>query len=437
MLGCIAALPLIPAAARVWERNWVKLVVALGVGVPVALWCGLAGAGDEVGRTLVEFVQFITLLTALFVISGGICLTGDLRATPRHNTVFLAAGTVAASLIGTTGAAMLLIRPLLATNRQRAYVAHTVVFAIFTAANSGGLLTPLGDPPLFLGLLRGVPFWWTLTLWPQWLFVNGLLLLTYYALDKGIYARESPAALAADDAGRTPLGLRGGVNLIYLVIVVAAVAFVPSVDLAAGLWVPWRELVLVAATVASLLSGDRETRYQVNSFTWSPVVEVAALFLGLFLTMVPALGFLRQAAPRLPLDQVSMLVITGGLSSVLDNAPTYATFFELATRLPGEPLVAGVPEAYLVAISLGAVFGGALTYIGNGPNFMARSVAVAAGVPMPGFGGYLGWSGRYVVPVLVAMTAIFSAGGWWSVPGYVIVAGLVAHAGRRIWAARI
>lgn len=419
MLLSIAILPLVPATAHHWAHPRTQLAVALGLGLPVAAWFVVGGDGASVVHALVEYAQFITLLLALFVVSGGIFLAGDLRATPRTNTAFLAAGAVIASFIGTTGAAMLLIRPILNTNSERKRKAHTVIFTILIVANCGGVLTPLGDPPLFLGFLRGVPFEWTLRLLPEWLFVNALLLLTYHALDWREHNREQPTDLRADEARVTRLGVRGKRHFVFLAAVVGAVAFLPSIDLHAieeghaGLsaWVPLREIVMLAAAGASLATGDRRTRYVDNEFTYEPILEVAALFVGIFLTMIPALKYLAQVAPGLPLSDVTFFVFTGGLSAVLDNAPTYLTFFEMAAQLPGDPRVAGVPESYLVAISLGAVFCGAITYIGNGPNFMVKSVAEKSGVAMPSFGGYVVWTVRYLVPVLAAMVLIFIASG--------------------------
>jgi Na+/H+ antiporter NhaD/arsenite permease-like protein len=442
LLACIAVLPLVRATERAWERNLVKLAVALALGVPIAVWFLAAGSGIEVAHALVEYFQFITLLFSLFVVSGGIFLSGDIRATPRNNTIFLAVGGVIASFIGTTGAAMLLIRPILNTNKERAHRVHTVVFAIFIVANCGGLLTPLGDPPLFLGMLRGVPFTWTFSLWPQWLFVGAMLLLTYYALDRRSYARESADAIQLDNTERVRLGVRGGINLAFLVVIIIAVAVVPSVDLHAieaghatfAQWMPWREIAMGAAAGASYFLGDKIARFELNQFTWTPIREVAALFIGIFLTMIPALNFLGQVAPDLPLNEVTLFIFSGGLSSVLDNAPTYATFFEMAAQLPGDPRVAGVPEVLLTAISLGAVMGGAMTYIGNGPNFMTKSVADSAGVKMPSFGGYVRWSVVYLAPVLTAMVLIFIAdGALWTIIGLVLTAVLI---GRAVWSAR-
>ena len=445
LLGCIAVLPLLPATERAWESNGVKLLVALACGLPVAIWFIAAGHGGEVVHALFEYVQFIMLLLALFVVSGGIFLAGDIRATPRNNTIFLAIGGLIASFIGTTGAAMLLIRPLLNTNRERAHRVHTVVFTIFIVANCGGLLTPLGDPPLFLGFLRGVPFEWTFRLLPEWLVVNALLLLTYYALDRREYARETPEAIAFDTTDVSPLRIKGGINFVFFALIIAAVAFLPSLDLHAietghatfAQMVPWRELVFVAAAALSFVVGDRDVRFEMNQFTWAPILEVAALFVGIFLAMIPALNFLGQIAPTLPLNEITFFVFSGGLSAFLDNAPTYATFFEMAAQLPGEPrigLAPGVPEAYLVSISLGSVLCGAVSYIGNGPNFMTKAVADSAGVNMPSFGGYLRWSLTYLVPILVVMVALFIADGpVWTILGLLLGAAIAARA---VWLAR-
>ncbi len=442
MLLSIAVLPLISSTEEWWEENRNKLIVALALGVPVAVWMLALLGPIPVLEALLEYSQFIILLGSLFVISGGIHLAGDLPAKPVVNGAFLAAGALTASFIGTTGAAMLLIRPLLKTNSERSLKAHTVIFFIFTVANSGGLLTPLGDPPLFLGFLRGVPFSWTFNLFPEWLFVNAMLVATYLALDKVMYQREDPGDVAWDREHTEPLALLGKVNFIYLVVVVLSVAFIPSINIAAieaggaswTLWVPWRELVMVAALSRSLVRGNERVRYYLNEFSWKPILEVAALFIGIFLTMIPALKVLAQVAPRLPLNDVTFFVFTGGLSSVLDNAPTYATFFEMAQSLPGEgaqALVAGVLPSHLAAISLGAVFCGALTYIGNGPNFMVKSVAEENGVQMPSFGGYFLWALTWLAPVLVAMAFLFIAGQLWAnIVGVVLTFLLFV----RIWA---
>ena len=336
---------------------------------------------------------------------------------------------------------MLLIRPLLATNKERKYRVHTVLYTIFIVANCGGLLTPLGDPPLFLGMLRGVPFTWTLHLFPEWLLVNSLLLISYYALDKAYYAEEPAAAVAEDRTHIEPLRVEGKLNFLWFAVIVAAVALLPSIDeeaIVAGHagvmdYLPIRELIMLSAAACSYFIGDKQVRYVANQFSWAPVQEVGYLFIGIFLTMVPALLVLDEVAPKLPLNEVTFFLFTGGLSSVLDNAPTYATFFEMGSHLGAsgahQVMVAGVPEHYLVSISLGAVFCGALTYIGNGPNFMVKAVAEADGVEMPSFGRYVFDSFTLLGPVLVAMLCLTI---WPStiakVVGAVIVALLLAHA---------
>ena len=441
LLAAIATFPLLPGTKHLWEKRLFQLAVALALGVPMAVWVVSIGGTWEVVHALVEYVEFITLLLALFVVTGGVFIAGDIQATPRNNTLFLAAGAVLASLIGTTGAAMLLVRPLLNTNRERRRKAHTIVFAILIVANCGGLLTPLGDPPLFLGLLRGVPFLWTLRLFPEWLFVNGMLLLAYYSLDRHAHREERPEDLLLDLTAVRPLALHGKGSIALLGVIVATVALVPSVDLSAihegratlADWIPFRVLALLAVAFASFRFGDRQTRFVDNRFEWGPIQEVAALFAGIFLTMVPALGYLAQKAPELPLNRVTFFVFTGSLSSVLDNAPTYATFFELARAIGGTPAVAGVRETYLVSISLGAVFCGAMTYIGNGPNFMVKAIAESDGVPMPSFGGYVArWAALYLAPVLALMVGIFIV----ETPAIRVASGLLAAALAGFWVRR-
>ena len=437
MLACIAVLPLIPTTAHWWEKHSSQLLVAVSLGVPVAAWMWVLGGWQVVFAAVAEYLQFICLLFSLFVVSGGIFLKGDIRATPRNNTIFLAIGGVIASFVGTTGAAMLLIRPLLATNKERRYRVHTVLYTIFIVANCGGLLTPLGDPPLFLGFLRGVPFTWTFNLLREYLFVNVMLLVSYFALDSSYYSREPAKAVHDDDTEIEPLGLKGSLNFVFFAVIIAAVAFAPSVDVhaieeghaALGDWLPVREFIMLASAAGSYFLGSREVRFKDNQFTWGPIAEVAILFIGIFLTMIPALHYLDEVAGSLPLNEITFFVFTGGLSSVLDNAPTYATFFEMAGQVahPGGGTVAGVPELYLVSISLGAVLCGAITYIGNGPNFMVKSVAESDGVEMPSFGGYVGRSMKHLVPIIAAMVLLFIAPGLlWKALGGVLTVGLLA-----------
>jgi Na+/H+ antiporter NhaD/arsenite permease-like protein len=395
MLLAIALFPLwLP---HWWESSRSKLVVAVVLGAPVlALY--LARDPAALAHAAGDYVSFIILLAGLYVISGGILLTGDLEATPRVNTAFLAAGTLLASLVGTTGASMLLIRPLLQTNRERARVTHTVVFFIFLVSNIGGMLTPLGDPPLFLGYLQGVPFAWTLGLWGPWLTMTVSLLLLYYVWDTRHHAHETRAALLRDHTEIEPLRIRGAINGLWLAGVVAAVAFLHA---------PGRELAILALAGISLWRTPNALR-RANQFTAAPMLEVAVLFLGIFLTMIPALELLHVRGGELGVRAPwQFFWATGALSSFLDNAPTYLAFLALAQGLGSSAEVAGVPHVILAAISVGAVAMGANTYIGNAPNFMVKAIAESAGVRMPSFLGYMGYSGAVLLPLFAIVTLLF------------------------------
>ena len=395
MLLAIAILPL--AAPHFWESNLRKLAVAAVLAAPVLLLY-LRARPESLVETGADYVSFIVLLGGLFVISGGIFMEGDLEATPRTNAAFLGLGALLASFVGTTGASMLLIRPLLQTNRERKHVAHTVVFFIFLVSNIGGCLTPLGDPPLFLGYLIGVPFLWTLRLFVPWLFTVALVLAIYVIWDRRAHAREEVSDLKRDLYEVRPLRIAGKANLALLGGVVLAVALLPA---------PWREAVIVALAFASFAITDRDLR-KANHFTFHPILEVAALFAGIFVTMLPALHVLQARGAELGVREPwQFFWATGALSSFLDNAPTYLTFLALARSLGLPAEVAGVPHALLAAISLGAVFMGANTYIGNGPNFMVRSIAEQRGVRMPSFGGYMLYSGAVLVPVFLVVTLVF------------------------------
>ncbi len=444
MLLCIAVLPLIPATAHRWEDWRFQLGIALILGIPVAIWVGLLLGWGRVAHAGLEYVQFIMLLLALFVVSGGLFVSGDIRATPRNNTITLAIGGAVASFIGTTGAAMLLIRPLLNINEERRHKVHSVIFAILIVANNGGMLTPLGDPPLFMGFLRGVPFTWTFTLLPMWAFINVMLLITYYALDTKAYAAESLPDRLRDVIEQQPLRFVGLSSLLWFIIIIAGVALVPSIDLHAvesghAAWyayIPWREILFAIAAAGSYLTGSKKVRYELNQFEWGPIREVAVIFIGIFLTMIMALEYLAEVADRLPLGTWTLFVFTGALSAALDNAPTYATFFEMARAVGSDPSVmpemarvASVPVMWLEAISVASVACGAITYIGNGPNFMVKSVAESRGVKMPSFGGYIVWTVRYLVPVLVAMVLIFFTESTYTViAGWILAVGIVARA---------
>ena len=395
MLLAIAMCPLwIP---HWWESNRNKLILSCVLGLPVIGLYAMRRP-HALLETAEEYLSFMLLLTALYVIAGGIRLSGDLEATPLVNTAFLAAGTVLASFLGTTGASMLLIRPVLQTNRQRTHITHTVIFFIFLVANVGGLLTPLGDPPLFLGYLQGVPFTWTFRLLPQWLFAAAVLLLAYFLWDSVAYGWEPAQAVVRDEAERRPLRLDGIQNFVWLGGVVLGVAFLHA---------PWREALILALTGLSLWRTPREV-HRANEFTPHPMVEVAVLFFGIFLTMIPALELLRMRGGELGVREPwQFFWATGMLSSFLDNAPTYLVFLALAQSLGLVDEVVGVPNAILAAISMGAVFMGANTYIGNAPNFMVKAIAEASRVRMPSFFGYMLYSGAILLPLFAAVTWLF------------------------------
>jgi Na+/H+ antiporter NhaD/arsenite permease-like protein len=395
MLLAIAVCPLwVP---HWWESNRNKLIASAVLGLPVLAFYGVRHPGSLL-HTAEDYVSFIILLAGLYVVAGGILLTGDLVATPATNTAFLAFGGVIASFVGTTGASMLLVRPLLQTNRERTRVKHTVVFFIFIVSNVGGMLTPLGDPPLFLGYLQGVPFTWTFRLWPHWGLMLVALLAAFFVYDSVQFSREPLAAIQRDRTRIEPLRVHGGVNAVWLVGVVLAVAFLGA---------PWRELVIVALAGVSLKLTPKRIRRE-NGFSAGPMVEVAVLFAGIFLTMIPALELLRLRGDELGVRAPwQFFWATGSLSSFLDNAPTYLTFLALGQglRLPGE--VVGVPEAILIAISVGSVAMGANTYIGNAPNFMVKAIAEEAGVKMPSFFGYMLYSGMILLPLFAVVTIVF------------------------------
>jgi Na+/H+ antiporter NhaD/arsenite permease-like protein len=395
MLLVIAVAPL--ALPHWWESNRNKLVISAMLGAPVVALYVFRRPSALVG-VAEEYVSFIILLAGLYVVSGGIILRGDLQATPLVNTSFLALGAVLASFIGTTGASMLLIRPLLRTNRERRHVTHTLIFFVFLVSNIGGMLTPLGDPPLFLGYLLGVPFTWTFGLWPQWLFMVGVLLAVYLLWDTRAYAREPAAAIARDRLEIEPLRIRGTANVLGLASIVLMVAF---------LCAPWRELGIITVAATSLWLTPATIR-RANNFTASPMIEVAVLFLGIFLTMIPALDLLRARGAELGVRAPWQFFWASGLvSSFLDNAPTYLAFIALGQGAGLAREVVGVPHAILAAISVGAVAMGANTYIGNAPNFMVKAIAEEAQVRMPSFFGYMAYSGAILVPLFLATSVLF------------------------------
>jgi Na+/H+ antiporter NhaD/arsenite permease-like protein len=382
---------------RWWESHRNKLIASAALGLPVLVLYALRDPA-VLAHTATDYVSFIVLLSGLYVISGGVRLRGDLVATPAVNAGFLALGAVLASFVGTTGASMLLIRPLLQTNSERTHVAHTVVFFVFLVANVGGMLTPLGDPPLFLGYLAGVPFAWTFSLWEHWAVMVLALLLVYYLYDSARIRSEPAAAIRADRAHVEPLRVDGGLNAAWLVGVVLSVAFLHA---------PWREVAIVALAALSFRTTPAAIR-RANAFSSGPMVEVAVLFAGIFLTMIPALEILRARGAELGVRQPwHFFWASGALSSFLDNAPTYQTFLALAQGLRLPPDVVGVPASLLTAISVGSVAMGANTYIGNAPNFMVKTIAEDAGVKMPSFFGYMAYSGLVLLPLFGLVTLVF------------------------------
>ena len=390
-LAGIAILPF--AMPHFWERNRNKAIFSALLSAPMAVWLILTRPGLLL-HTAADYGSFIALLGSLFVITGGIHLGGDLRATPRNNTAILGLGAVLANLLGTTGASMLLIRLLLRTNSERRRTGHVPFFFILLVSNAGGLLTPLGDPPLFLGYLRGVPFTWTLRLFPIWLLAVGYLLALFYVVDRRAYEKEAASDLAKDEREIVPLTVDGSLNLLWLSLVVVSV-FLPS---------PLREAVMILSTLGSLILGSRTGRKR-NGFVFAPIAEVAILFAGIFVTMAPALVWLEQKGPALGLVAPwHFFLVSGALSGVLDNAPTYLTLLTAAqstASVLGLPVaVVAVPASFLAAISAGSVLMGANTYIGNGPNFMVKSIAESSGYRMPSFG-------RYALMAMVVLSPIY------------------------------
>jgi len=411
MLLAIALMPLV-APGR-WERNSLKAGFSLLLGAPVAIWVGWIEPG-AVLHAVREYFAFILLLGALFVVAAGIVVRGTLAGTPGTNTVLLAVGAVLASFIGTTGASILLVRPLLRANSVRVRKAHVFVFFTFVVANCGGLLTPLGDPPLFLGFLRGVPFTWTLRLWKEWLLVNGVLLILFYIVDSTLFRREDiERGVDLDQVAvehQEPIHIAGKRNVLYLAGIVAALLASGGLDLPA---------VAQSAGILALLALSWFTTPKAlhveNGFSWHPILEVAALFAGIFATMIPALAILNARGAALGLVHPwHYFWASGLLSSFLDNAPSYLAFASAASGSLGtdaadlrQLLAHPHGEMLLVAISLGSVLMGANTYVGNGPNFMVKAIAERGGVRMPGFFGYMGYSAAILLPLFAVVTWAF------------------------------
>jgi Na+/H+ antiporter NhaD/arsenite permease-like protein len=427
LLLSIALCPLL--TPQFWHHHYGKTAAAWSLAflVPCAVFIGLPVAvAGALHAFLAEFIPFIILITALFVVAGGICVRGNLRGTPALNTGILAIGTLLASFMGTTGAAMLMIRPMIRANDNRRHASHIVVFFIFLVANAGGSLTPLGDPPLFLGFLKGVDFFWTVRhVFPQTLFLCAALLIIFYALDS-YYYHQREEIIAVDPTPDSRISFEGKANFALLAAVVGLV-------LMSGFWKPgiefsvlgtpvelqnlMRDILLLAVIALSLKITPASARAG-NDFSWGPIAEVGKLFAGIFITIIPVIAMLRAgeagafgAVVRAvtspsgqPIDAMYFWA-TGFLSSFLDNAPTYLVFFNTAGGDP-QQLMTTLAET-LAAISCGAVFMGANSYIGNAPNMMVKAIAEERGIRMPSFFGYMAWSGAILVPLFILMTFIF------------------------------
>ena len=402
LLLLIATMPLTPPGVKQWwDKGYHLVSVGLGA-VAVLLYLLLTGAGTEaLTHTVGEYISFIALVGSLFVVAGGIHLKVKGEATPLANVVFLAIAAVVANLIGTTGASMVFIRPWIRMNRIRASAYH-VVFFIFVVSNVGGALTPVGDPPLFLGYLRGVPFFWLVEhVMIQWLATLGAILAAFYVYDRRSFSRM-PAKLSHEiEAQPETWRFDGAINVLLLMAIIGAV-FLPDIFFL-------REATMLGAAVASWFLTPKQV-HEENHFSFGPIKEVAWLFAGIFLTMMPALGYLAAHGQEFGFTSpLHYYFASGALSSVLDNAPTYANFFQLAQTTAGATstlaLLASHPR-FIVGVSLGSVFFGAMTYIGNGPNFMVKSIAQEAGVHCPTFFGYIL---KYSVPILLPILALT---GW-------------------------
>lgn len=429
VLLSIAIFPLV--TPTFWHHHFGKVSAFWAVAFlgPFAVFFGYELALFEIVHVmLLEYIPFIILLLSLFTVAGGVRVTGTLRGTPEMNTAILALGTLIASWMGTTGAAMLLIRPIINANEGRKYQVHVVVFFIFLVANIGGSLTPLGDPPLFLGFLKGVDFFWpTVNMLAPMTLVASILLVLFYGVDRFLYAREDESIRdRRDDPDSPKIGLEGKINILLLVGVVGAV-------LLSGVWKPgieiviyyvqWelqnivRDLLLLGIAFLSWKVTSLNSR-QANGFSWFPILEVGKLFAAIFLTIIPAIAILKSGADGVlaPVinavsneagEPVNMAYfwLTGILSSFLDNAPTYLVFFNTAGG--DAQTLMGPLQNTLLAISAGAVFMGANTYIGNAPNFMVKAIAEERGIPMPSFFGYMAWSVVILMPLFVLVGFVY------------------------------
>ncbi|WP_019141615.1 sodium:proton antiporter [Noviherbaspirillum massiliense] len=429
LLLSIALCPLL--TPHFWHHHFGKVAIAWALAflLPCAAYFGIGtAAGGAVHALVSEYIPFIILITSLFVVAGGICVRGNLQGTPALNTGLLALGTALASLMGTTGAAMLMIRPLIRANDNRKHAAHIVVFFIFLVANAGGSLTPLGDPPLFLGFLKGVDFFWTLkNIFPETLFLCVTLLLIFYALDTYYYRnREGELLPTPDPTPDSAIRFEGKLNFLLLAAIIGLV-------LMSGFWksgiafsifgveVELQNLIRDALLLVVIFVSLRltpETARSGNDFSWGPIQEVAKLFAGIFITIIPVIAMLRAGQSGAFATIVSAVTDASGqpinamyfwaagiLSSFLDNAPTYLVFFNTAGG-DAQVLMTTLAST-LAAISCGAVFMGANSYIGNAPNLMVKAIAEERGIKMPSFFGYMAWSCAILIPLFVLMTFFF------------------------------
>jgi Na+/H+ antiporter NhaD/arsenite permease-like protein len=435
ILLAIALFPLF--STHWWESNLNKGVISTLCSLPILaylVWMGPIGM-EVLAEILKDYYSFIILLVALFTISGGIHLEGDLKATPIVNSIFLGLGAILASFIGTTGAAMVLIRPLLSTNRERKNTKHVFVFFIFLVANIGGSLLPVGDPPLFLGYLFGVPFFWTLRLWPLWLTEVAILLVVFYIWDTWAYSKESAADLRRDVKQERKLKVHGLINVVLILGVLCSVVVLsdyPMGPYSVNLTWMRQPVMILLALISYVLDHRKKERAhkhghlqfksprEHNAFTFYAMIEVAVLFIGIFITMTPAICLLKAHGAETGIKHAwQFFWMSGGLSSFLDNAPTYATYFALGQGVTkgllasggGMSLVAAntgpISESILMAISAGSVFMGANTYIGNAPNFMVKSICEEAKIKMPSFFGYMAYSIAILIPSFLLIMYLY------------------------------
>ena len=437
ILLSIAIIPLIKS--EFWERHMPKIVIFWSVVFLIPF--GIAFGGNifiysMLETILLDYIPFIVLLSGLFAVSGGIALRGALVGTPKTNLIMLGIGTLLASWIGTTGAAMLMVRPVIRANKWREKKAHVIIFLIFLVANIGGCLTPIGDPPLFLGFLRGVPFFWTMRLFPLMAFNAAILLAILFIIDTRYYKKELAAGRRPSDAvgadTNTPLRIEGAHNILFLGMIIAGVllnGLLPNLSAFAdqttgevyglhvyeGIVFGFNGMVQIVIILLAAFLSMKTTKKSIrkgNFFTWGPIKEVGTLFIGIFITMIPALAILHSNGAALGLSTPAHFFWSAGaLSSFLDNAPTYLVFMATAGSLgatEGLVTAAGtIATPILTAISAGAVFMGANTYIGNAPNFMVRSIAEENHVKMPSFFGYMAWSICFLIPLFILDTFIF------------------------------